>query len=313
MFRVALFLALIATIYLLAAVFAVQWVRERRGGARPASPGARSFRRVIFGLAVLGAGCIAYGYFVEPNWPEVTRVRIETPKLSRAARPVRIVLLSDLHSDPKPRLEPRLPGLVAELKPDVILFAGDSINEADALPVFRDCLQRLAAVAPTFVVKGNWDVAPAWGELDLFGGTGAHELDGEAMRLTVESAELRIAGLAFGNASQIQIRKLLTGPPRETFTVFLYHTPDKIFEVAHRGADLYCAGHTHGGQVALPFYGALVTLSRYGKRFEAGLHRVEQTWLYVNRGIGMDGDPWPRVRFAARPEITLIELVGTRE
>ena len=54
--------------------------------------------------------------------------------------------------------------------------------------------------------------------------------------------------------------------------------------------DLYCAGHIHGGQIALPFYGALVTLSKYGKRFEAGLYRVGETWLYVNRGIGMEGE-----------------------
>ena len=62
------------------------------------------------------------------------------------------------------------------------------------------------------------------------------------------------------------------------------------------------------GQIALPFYGAMVTLSRHGKRFECGLHRVDSTYLYVNRGIGMEGGRAPRVRFLARPEITVIEL-----
>lgn len=51
-----------------------------------------------------------------------------------------------------------------------------------------------------------------------------------------------------------------------------------------------------------------MTLSRFGKRFESGLHRVRGTWLYVNRGIGMEGGPAPRVRFCSRPEITLLEL-----
>jgi predicted MPP superfamily phosphohydrolase len=68
-----------------------------------------------------------------------------------------------------------------------------------------------------------------------------------------------------------------------------------------------CAGHIHGGQVALPFYGALVTLSRTGKTYESGLYRVGGTWLHVSRGLGMEGGHIPRVRFWARPEVTVIE------
>ncbi len=60
--------------------------------------------------------------------------------------------------------------------------------------------------------------------------------------------------------------------------------------------------------MALPLYGALVTLSKFGKKYESGLHREGQTWLYVTRGIGMEGGPAPRVRFFARPEVTVIEL-----
>jgi predicted MPP superfamily phosphohydrolase len=81
-----------------------------------------------------------------------------------------------------------------------------------------------------------------------------------------------------------------------------------IQEVAERSVDLYCAGHTHGGQIAVPSYGALVTLSRFGKRYEAGLYREKSTTLYVNRGIGMEGGV-PRVRFWSRPELTVIDLV----
>ena len=78
--------------------------------------------------------------------------------------------------------------------------------------------------------------------------------------------------------------------------------------MARHHVDLFLAGHTHGGQVALPFYGAIVTFSRFGKRFEAGLHRVANTWLYVNRGLGMEGGPAPRVRFCARPEVSVLEV-----
>jgi len=60
--------------------------------------------------------------------------------------------------------------------------------------------------------------------------------------------------------------------------------------------------------VALPVYGALVTFSKFGKKYEAGLYREGQTWLYVNRGIGMEGGGAPRFRFWSRPEITVFEI-----
>ena len=67
---------------------------------------------------------------------------------------------------------------------------------------------------------------------------------------------------------------------------------------------------THGGQVALPFYGAMLTMSRYDKKYEAGRYEVGKTTLYVNRGIGFEPH-FARVRFASRPELTIIDIVGT--
>ena len=72
--------------------------------------------------------------------------------------------------------------------------------------------------------------------------------------------------------------------------------------------DLFCAGHVHGGQVALPFYGALVTLSKFGKQYESGVYQVGPMGMYVSRGLGMEGGSAPRVRFCSRPEIAVIEL-----
>jgi predicted MPP superfamily phosphohydrolase len=159
-------------------------------------------------------------------------------------------------------------------------------------------------VAPTFVVRGNWDVW-YWSGLDLYGGTGASELDGAPITMQVAGTRLVLTGVPVDGEGRI--RAGLAAVPADVFTVFAYHSPDQIKSVGR--ADLYCAGHTHGGQVALPFYGAIVTLSRYGKRYEAGLYRHGNTWMYVNRGIGMEGGPTsPRVRFCARPELTMIEL-----
>ncbi len=302
-----LFLGAVAGVYVVAVAMLVRIILARaKGKGLPDSHRDLWFRRIVSGLAILGVGCAAHGYFVEPYWPAVTRVRIETRKFPQGARPVRVVHISDIHSDLKPRLEARLPQLIAVQKPDLIVFTGDCVNSRGGIPAFKKCFSRLARLAPTIVVKGNWD-SPNFSSPDLFGGTGARELDGSAVKLKVGGVELWVAGVAFGD--EMKIPQAVGQVPEGAFTVFLHHSPDWIEDIACLPVDLCCAGHTHGGQVALPFYGALITLSEYGKRFENGLHRVGETWLYVNRGIGMEGNGAPRVRFCARPEITVIEIV----
>ncbi|MFL6227904.1 MAG: metallophosphoesterase [Pyrinomonadaceae bacterium] len=301
-----LFVAVVAGIYLFAALAIIRLALRRLRLIAEPTRGALLAERLAIALAAVGLVCIAYGYFVEPYRLAVTHVRAESPKLPHGSRPVRVVHISDLHSDPKPRLEGRLPDVIAAEHPDLIVFTGDSINSPAGLPVFRDCLTRLARVAPTFVVKGNWD-AWYWSGQQLFEGTGARELKDEAVRFDAAGTPIWIAGVPVGD--ERQLGSTLDTVPPGAFTIFLYHYPDLIDEVAARKVDLYCAGHTHGGQVALPFYGALVTLSKFGKKYEAGLYHVGETWLYVNRGVGMEGGSAPRVRFWARPEVTVIDIV----
>jgi len=311
---VFLFVCAVAAVYLFAACAVVRALLRRLGRMEKPPRAALIAERASLILATVGLFCFAYGYFVEPYWPEVTRVRIETPKLKGAQRPVRVVHISDLHCDPEPRLEERLPDLIAAERPDLIVYTGDSLNSPEGLPVLRKLLPRLARVAPTYAVRGNWDTA-YWRRERLFEETGVVELKNEAARLDVAGTSIWVAGAPFASLAEPPdgetsgIRNMLGGVPAEAFTLFLYHTPDAILEAAETGrVDLYCAGHTHGGQVALPLYGALVTLSKFGKKYESGLHREGQTWLYVTRGVGMEGGPAPRVRFFARPEITVIEL-----
>ena len=78
--------------------------------------------------------------------------------------------------------------------------------------------------------------------------------------------------------------------------------------VAHLGVDGYLAGHTHGGQWRVPGFGALVTSSRFGKRYEAGLYRERRTRLYVSRGLGMEGFGTPRARLFCPPEVVVLDL-----
>jgi predicted MPP superfamily phosphohydrolase len=305
--RAIIFFSLVAAIYAFAAIICIKWILQKLGRTSlPQQRGQVWFRRTILSLSFIGLLCIGYGYFIEPYRVAITRIQIKSEKLRQGANPIRLIHISDLHSDPTPRLEKQLPEIIKNEKPDVIVFTGDSINSPEGLPVFRECLANLAAIAPTYVVKGNWDSA-FWNRLNLFEGTGANELNGNSVAINLQGTTLHIAGVAVGNEGRMQ--QMFASIPQNELSIFLYHYPDLITEIAEQKIDLYCAGHTHGGQIALPFYGALITLSKFGKQYEAGLYRVNQTSLYVNRGIGMEGGNAPRVRFCATPEVTIIDIV----
>ena len=295
-----------------AIAYAVAWIgrRIRREEEPKRSSLAKWTRRDILGLAGGGIACIGWGVFFEPYRLEVTQTRIVSPKLLGAGRPVRIVHISDLHCDPKLRNEPKLPGLIDTLSPDLIVYTGDSINSLGGLSNFRRCLTQIARIAPTYVSRGNWDTY--FGQTDYFGNTGAIELNGANQRIEVDGAHLWVAGAGVMHRdvpppASVVLDRALGGIPEEDFKIFLYHYPDLFYSLADRKVDLHCAGHTHGGQVALPFYGALITASQFGKQFEAGLYRLHKSHLYVNRGIGMEGNA-PKVRFWCRPEVSLIEI-----
>jgi hypothetical protein len=195
--------------------------------------------------------------------------------------------------------------MISELKPDVIVFAGDAINSNAGLPVFRDCIKRLAEVAPVYAVRGNWDV---WwfSHADLYSDTGVTVLDREVVRVPVAGDEIWLAGARVD--SEAVIPELLTQIPSGRYAVVVHHFPETAEASIRAGADLVLSGDTHGGQVRLPLAGALVRISRWGGYYEMGLHNIGNGWLYVNRGIGMEGGWIPRVRFLCRPEITLIEI-----
>jgi len=307
------FFAAILLISALTLMYLLAWLgrKVQRQEAPKRSGPARWTRRGVLSLAGIGIASVAWGYFREPYRLEVTRNRIVTPKLHGVTRPVRIVQISDMHCDPVVRNELKLPGLIASLKPDIIVYTGDSINSPDGLTNFRRCLTKLAKIAPTYVSRGNWDYY--FGDLDYFGETGAIELNGANQRVDVAGGHFWISGSGILDGyTKIPVPEILdnalAGIPEEDFKIFLYHYPDLVHSLADRGVDLHFAGHTHGGQVAMPLYGALMTASRYGKKFEAGLYRVGNTYLYVNRGIGMEGKA-PKVRFWCPPEVCLMELV----
>ncbi|QRN96768.1 metallophosphoesterase family protein [Archangium violaceum] len=270
---------------------------------RPVSRGTRRAAVLFIGLLLIGVGCFVYALTIEADWLQVTRVEVRTPRLP-AGNTLRIVHLSDLHVDGWTRALSRLPDEVNALQPDLLVFTGDSLNSEAGLPVLREVLSRIQTRYGRFAVQGNHDVS-LWRGLDLFGGGVAEELRSEALR-TAEG-RLVLCGAPYGAPGAVAS---CLRDNTEGFRLVAYHTPDLVEDLAPLGPDLYLAGHTHGGQVRLPFYGAVLTMSRFDKKYEMGRYEVGQTTLFVSRGVGVEPHA-PRIRFLCRPEIAVIDLVGT--
>lgn len=252
-------------------------------------------------LAITGIFCFLYGYFIEPYWIEVKVVTIRTEKLTEAS--FRLVQISDLHCDKKMRNEQRLVELINNMEPDIIVFTGDALNTLEALPRFKNTMKNLKANLAKLAVCGDFDPGH---DLNLFGSTDFDLLDRKTVILQNNGEEIYVTGLCREYYSSFG--ELLNSVPENSFSLFLYHCTCFVEDLGNLNVDLYLCGHTHGGQVALPIYGALVTFSKYGKKYESGLYELNNTILYVNRGIGMKGGTVPRVRFLARPEITVFDI-----
>ncbi len=301
---VLLFLGLLLVIYglevLLLAEAALNFARHRRGKRILRA----RYTIALHVLAVTGILCMLYGHFIEPYRVEVNMMTLHTPKLKSAG--FRIVQISDLHCDRTPRNEEKVVRLINALRPDIIVATGDYLNSPAALPRLQGMLRRLDAPLAKIAVPGNFETR-RWNSLNVLDGTGFRFLCQAGTTVTKEGETLAFWGLDYSRPDAGRsLRSLVSA---ERFTVFLCHTPDLVEDVSGPGVDLYLCGHTHGGQVALPWYGALITFSKFGKKYESGWHQVGETTLYVNRGLGMEPRPGPQVRFLARPEIAVFDIL----
>ena len=252
------------------------------------------------------------GLYIEPFDIHTTELRLAGPTKA-SGEPLRIVHLTDLHIERITRRELDLIERVKALQPDLILLTGDYANvdyldDARTLRDTRSVLAQLSAPYGVYAVIGSVDGPHVMEK--VFTGLPITVLEDQVHPLQIGGQEIDLIGVSnFGPTRDGQILSaLMEQVPQQAYSILLYHTPDLI-EVADRlQIDLYLAGHTHGGQVRLPLWGAIITMSAFGKQYESGLYRLNPTTLYVSRGIGLEGLSLPRARFLCPPELVVIDL-----
>jgi predicted MPP superfamily phosphohydrolase len=274
---------------------------------------------LVLGLNLTILAAALYATWVEPFRVGVTQLTHHSPKLAGDS-PLRLLHITDLHVERIAPRERQLLQRVAELSPDAILLTGDyltlgAIDDPVAQAESHDLLASLCEIAgprcPVYAITGSpsvdlpeivpaiyWDLPITW-------------LLNEVREINLNGHTLQLAGLRCTEDRDQDVPNLyhlLDGRAGDQFTVLLYHSPDLMPEAAALGVDLYLCGHTHGGQLRLPLFGALVTSSDFGKRYEMGRYEEGNTTLYVSRGLGVEGLGAPRARFLAPPEIVLWTL-----
>jgi len=261
----------------------------------------------------IGSLLVIYSFWLEPQHLTLTKQHLFSDKL-KVTRPLRLMHLGDLHIERLTDRENKLQKLIEETKPDLILFSGDVLNlsylkDPQAQETARHIIGRWQAPLGVYLVSGSPAVDLPQLFPQLLKGLPVRWLQDEVVTISYDGNEIELVGLSCSHDPQGDSMRLqrLVNPDLEDghFRILLYHSPDMAPEAARQAIDLQLSGHTHGGQVRLPLYGAIYTASLTGKRYEAGRQQIGEMTLYVTRGIGMEGASAPRLRFLCPPEVIL--------
>ncbi len=273
-------------------------------------------RKLLYSLLGTTGLSLAYPCYVEPRRLEMTQPRVRLPR-SSFTTPVRLLQMSDLHASPyvSIRMIDRAVSLGLQQKPDLICVTGDFITGRDSFDplAYARTLRRLSAHAPTFAVLGNHDggswVAARGGYTDhrvverILEDSGIDLMHNRSARVEVRGQNVTLIGVGDLWSDEIDAARAFAGASPGAPTVLMAHNPDSKEMLERRPWDLMLSGHTHGGQVILPFQGPSYAPVR-DKRYVAGLKPWNSRQIHVTRGVGnLHG-----VRFRCRPEVSLLVL-----
>jgi predicted MPP superfamily phosphohydrolase len=304
----------VALIPALGVVVIVQRLLHGRRGRGPmASRAAMGVALLTLPLAPLGA----YASLIEPYWLSVERVTIAVPTMPTGAEPIRVGILADIQTERVTDWERRAVAALMAESPELILITGDILQLDDQTfaarePAMRELLGTLSAPAGVFAVEGDCD--PRGRTRRLYLGTGVKYLVNDIAETTCRGQRILIGGCERdfeAPKSRWMLGQLAARGGDGAIRIVAAHDPSVVRLVADSdAADLVVAGHTHGGQVRLPWIGPLITATTLPRANCAGLSVYEGLPLYVSRGVGMVRDQAPPVRLGCRPEVSVIELRG---
>lgn len=273
----------------------------------------RDFLKLSGQFFLFMLGGTLYSTVVEPLWFDVENVVLQLPRLPKSFSGFRLVQISDIHAG-----EQWMPGYLdtvvekmIAIEPDSIAITGDFVYSSptmtdEILSQTETALTKLSSNFPVYAVMGNHD---HWWDVErvrhMLVRANVIELNNRSHTLSRDDVFLHICGVDDIYERKDDLETALSQLPNDGCAILLAHEPDFADTSAATGRfDLQISGHSHGGQVVIPFVGPIV-LPKHGRKYPIGMYQVGNMIQYTNRGLGM---VFPYVRFMCRPEITVFTL-----
>ena len=250
------------------------------------------------------------GWKFNPNKIRISDIPIKLPKLPLEFEDYRIAQISDFHlgSWLDEQALVQIVDIVNQLEPDLIAVTGDFVNSNPEryAPVLIQTLSNLIAKDAIVAVLGNHD---HYSEPDIIREvlkeSNIIELSNRVYPIQRNSSYLYLTGVDDHLAKKDDLESVIDQIPDGSTTILLAHEPDYADISSKSGTfDLQLSGHSHGGQICLPYFGSLY-LPRYGRKYPSGIYRINGMVLYTNRGLGTS---WLPFRYNCPPEIALLTL-----
>jgi len=267
-------------------------------------------------IAIASSLGYLYARYIEPKQLDITSHKIVHPTIPKDFDNLRIVQFSDTHVGHYYTLE-QLTLLVDRInsyKPDLLFFTGDLMDEPNKYAAANHLipiLKRLEAPLGKFAIYGNHDHGGYGSEIykKLMEQTGFNLLMNSSKEIHLRDSKITIVGLDDVMLGRPSFEQAFQNVDSSSYTILLAHEPDIADRAAKVGAHMQLSGHSHGGQIQLPFVGPLIT-PPLGSIYYEGAHEIGTTkmFLYVNRGLGTTRLP---LRFLAKPEISIFTLQST--
>lgn len=283
--------------------------------------------KIIFGILIIFIFLGFWIFLVEPNNIKIENIKIEIKRLPPSFQGARIIHFSDIHSKNFGERENEILEILKKLNPDFIFITGDFVDwRTQDLESCQEFWKKFFRNYPgkIFGVLGNHDHRhPKWKILkNLLEESGIEILENETKQIKRNGDFIYLIGVDDPHEGYDDIEKAMAEIKIEAPKILLAHSPEIFRKAKGKDIDLILVGHTHGGQINIPFITDLFIPLKYDKQYKSGLFRdynlpkagshspdgeraPNPTYLYVNRGIGTTFLP---IRFNASPEITLIEL-----
>lgn len=260
-------------------------------------------------IFLISLSCLILFVHVQNNWLEITKIEIESNKITND---IKVIHISDLHNKDFGKNNSKLINKIKEENPDLIFITGDIIDSRRTnIDIAVNLSHSLVQIAPTFYVTGNQEVrSNKYDEItSKLSSVDVKVIDGYHTDIMINNELINIFGLSdpsFFDFNTYSLKNI----DESNLNLLLSHRPDLFNLYAEYKVDIVFTGHAHGGQIRIPIVGPLIAPNQgFFPKLTEGVHNENSTSMIISRGLGNSIIP---IRLFNRPEIISLTLVGTK-